>query len=44
MEETLSLDTRQLDQEWIALIVAALDSGISPEEIRNFLGEHSHKL
>ena len=31
----------QLDQEWVDLILEALEMGISEEEIKTFLREHS---
>ncbi|MRG87431.1 anti-repressor SinI family protein [Salinibacillus xinjiangensis] len=30
-----------LDQEWVSLIVEALEMGISKEEIKDFLLEHA---
>jgi DNA-binding transcriptional MerR regulator len=34
----------QLDQEWVDLILEALEMGISEEEIKTFLREHSKKI
>lgn len=37
----VSLNTiTELDEEWVALILEDLESGISAEEIRNFLLTH----
>lgn len=36
---TKSMDTQQLDKEWIDLILAARNMGLSLEEVRAFLKE-----
>lgn len=37
MEKSIvSKAEEKLDQEWIALVLAALESGISPQEIKDF--------
>ncbi|MBB2480926.1 DNA-binding anti-repressor SinI [Bacillus sp. APMAM] len=36
MEKKLMASTQTLDQEWIDLILAALDMGISVQEIKDF--------
>ncbi|WP_235860398.1 anti-repressor SinI family protein [Rossellomorea aquimaris] len=35
---------RELDLEWIELVKQALDAGISKNEIRHFLQNHSKEL
>lgn len=40
MKKALALNVEKLDREWTELIIAALDAGISAEEIRKFFREH----
>jgi len=40
MQKAIMVKPEQLDEEWVKLILAALNAGISPESIREFLHIH----
>ncbi|NEZ00467.1 anti-repressor SinI family protein [Margalitia shackletonii] len=44
MEKKLMASTQTLDQEWIDLILAALDMGISVQEIKDFFHKKTSGL
>ncbi|PKR86148.1 anti-repressor SinI family protein [Heyndrickxia camelliae] len=44
MEKNLLPGAQKLDQEWVDLILAALDMGISVQEIKDFFQQKSSEL
>lgn len=42
MEKVLSMNSEQLDGEWVELILSALQAGISPQEIRDFFHKNAN--
>lgn len=44
MEKKLMASSHSLDQEWVDLILAALDMGISVQEIKDFFQKKSSEL
>ncbi|MCR2820304.1 anti-repressor SinI family protein [Lederbergia panacisoli] len=40
MRKTVMVKSEQLDEEWVELILAALNAGISPENIKEFFNIH----
>ncbi|MGV3464314.1 MAG: anti-repressor SinI family protein [Heyndrickxia sp.] len=44
MEKKLLASAQKLDQEWVDLILAALDMGISVQEIKDFFQQKSTDL
>jgi DNA-binding transcriptional MerR regulator len=39
MSNNVTIELEKLDQDWVDLILSALDMGLSVEEIRTFLQE-----
>jgi len=40
MQKAVMVKPEQFDEEWVELILAALNAGISPESIREFFNIH----
>ncbi|MBS4217242.1 anti-repressor SinI family protein [Bacillus sp. FJAT-49711] len=44
MQKSVMVKQEQLDEEWVELILAALNAGIKPENIREFFNFHKGNM